>query len=601
MPLDAPSNILSLIANPNPVQGYGPDLNTINQSQNAFNNNQRTQIAVQQQAAAQQSQNALKMLYSNPQNFDPKTLQPTPEAFSTLMRIAPQTGMDLSNNLAALQEKQARQTFQQGEIAEQYGDRAQALRESSLKAYNEYLKTMPPDAAMQKVQADIWNPGIQDLKLGMPPSLASQVQPTFDPVRVRQADAAYTNVKTMQDQEKLRLKRQEMTDEAALDLKKQGYEQSEMASPDGQVKVVFRAPGKPTLGVDGRPIADTGMPVPKKSEQAEMYEGTVDGKPTRLLQSAGGWTTPEGRAVPDSAVSGIHKVGTKDETVEKFSKPQMVAIPDPDNPSETKQVPAQQILSGPQQGQWVSADAERTPMPTPTRIMGAGSAGGGRETQQAMRMINAGNEAAAAVTNLTELPISATSGWFKGLTAHTPDSLSAAIGRSMAGYVNDSEARALQLSWQGVGRAMAALETAGAGQGLVGLTKQADTLLPQKGDTNLNVMRSYAEIRQIVERSVETIKSSPGTSADQKKLLDKIVDQTKEAVPWTVHDVNMLETGGKNSVRDFARQVAGNKTETPIAPAAAGNLPKITGDADYAKVPSGQQYVAPDGSIRMKP
>jgi hypothetical protein len=291
----------------------------------------------------------------------------------------------------------------------------------------------------------------------------------------------------------------------------------------------------------------------------------------------------------------------------EYGKVSQIAIDDPDTPGDTKIVPAQQNV---RTGQWVTADANRDPLPTPKRIVSTGGAGGGQAQTQAMAMINAGNEATASVANLVELPVGATSGWFKGLTSTTPETISAAIGRGIAGQVNGRDARSLQISWQGIGRSLATLEAAGRATGLVGLQKQAETLQPQVGDTYTNVLRSYAEIRQLVARSIETIKTSPVLSSDQKKLLTKIEDEVKSTVPWTVHDVNMLEKGGKDSVLEFARKIKVGAGNTPTAAPAQGTQPanstsggalEVTED-QYNKLPSGSAYRVPGNpKVMFKP
>ncbi len=85
-------------------------------------------------------------------------------------------------------------------------------------------------------------------------------------------------------------------------------------------------------------------------------------------------------------------------------------------------------------------------------------------------MLNAGNEASGSVANLVDLPITATSGWFKNVTAQSADSIVKNVMRGITGYVNERDARSLQISWNGIGRSLATLEAAGRATGLVGLT-----------------------------------------------------------------------------------------------------------------------------------
>ncbi len=565
---EVPANILSMIAGQGRAP-IGPDWNAINQ-------NQEMAIKIQKAQEAQQGQNALKWVYSDPNNYDPQTMQPKPEAWSNLMRMSPAAGMDLRNNLVTLSEKQARTANLQTEGMQGWIKQGMEVGKGALDEYHAALEQgVPAPEAMQRGQQK-YTKDLDTLKSsGMPESLKQRLEPMFDPIRIGKNQATWAQQMAMEN------------------LKKEGYQKITQTDPvSGQPQDVWAAPGKPTLNMGGQPITPSGIPARSEATLPKLYVGTVDGKtnvPVQRRVTDGAWETADGKHTPVE-VTDPHTIGTERQTGQ-YGKVAQIAIEDPDNPSDTKIVPAQQDQKT---GQWVTADANREPLPTPKRIVSTG--GSGRQAEaQAMAMINAGNEAAASLKNLVELPVTATSGWFKGLTSDKPESIAAAVGRSIAGYVNERDARSLQISWQGIGRSMATLEAAGRATGLVGLQKQAESLQPQKGDTYTNVLRSYAEIRQIVERSIETMKSSPGVSSDQKKLLDKIAKEAETTVPWTVHDVNQLETGGKDSVLEFAKKVkvgAAGEEKAPSVPTPAASP---MGTAPYIEPPAkgGPQQGAP--------
>jgi hypothetical protein len=133
--------------------------------------------------------------------------------------------------------------------------------------------------------------------------------------------------------------------------------------------------------------------------------------------------------------------------------------------------------------------------------------------------------------------------------------LADALKRTLANKLTEEDSQSVQVSFQGVSRALAILESAGSAQGLVGLTNRADVLMPRTGDTALTVLRKYAEIRQLTERALESVKASPEIGEKQGPFLDKMVKEIQDAVPWTVADVNKLQRSpDKQTVAAFARQ-----------------------------------------------
>jgi hypothetical protein len=206
---------------------------------------------------------------------------------------------------------------------------------------------------------------------------------------------------------------------------------------------------------------------------------------------------------------------------------------------------------------WVS-DKDNQPVAIPPdgniNISSAASGQGRQAAMQLQRLTLAGNEIPAAMKNLVDLPIEATSGIFAGLQQEKPADLADALKRTLANKLTGEDAQSVQVSFQGVSRALAMLESAGAAQGLVGLTQRADVLMPREGDTSLTILRKYAEVRQLTERALETVMSSPDVRERQGALLKKMTDEIKEAVPWTVADVNRLQRSpNKATVSQFAR------------------------------------------------
>lgn len=222
------------------------------------------------------------------------------------------------------------------------------------------------------------------------------------------------------------------------------------------------------------------------------------------------------------------------------------------------------------------------------------AAEGRQQATQLTAIRGAGNEAVASLKNLVELPIGANMGNWMGVQFQTPDSLRDALGRSLARQITPKETTDLYITFSGVGRSLATLEAQGRAQGLVGLSGQMDRLMPQSGDTGLQVMRRYAEIRQIIDRAIENAKVSGKASPEASGLFDKIQEEAHDAVPWTVHDVTMIEYGGAQGVKQFADKMFAerrSRAETPPEGVPAGSRKIGThGGKDVWEAPDGSRY-----------
>jgi hypothetical protein len=256
---------------------------------------QRTAISLQQAQQVQDAHNALKTLYTNPKNFDPKTFQPTQEAWGQLFRVSPAAGMDLRNNLATLQQKQAVIANQQQEANSGWVKRGlDEVGKPALDEYNSAIsENVPPQVAIQRAQK-VYTDNMKTLQdSGMPDVLKSQMSPTFDPIRIGK------NLQTIQQQQ------------AAENLKKEGYQPVVQASPTGQPQQVWAAPGKPTLDMAGNQITPTGMPEVKKGDEPDLY--TVkdkDGNQVTARRAVSGGFVNDETSKPIPGATEPRKIGT---------------------------------------------------------------------------------------------------------------------------------------------------------------------------------------------------------------------------------------------------------------------------------------------------
>lgn len=238
---------------------FGPDYNAL-----------LTMQRIQQAQQVQQAQNALKSLYSNQQNFDPKTLQPTPEAMAGLMATNPAAGMDLTNNLVALQQKRALFQSQNADAMKEWRGTALEGAKDALDVYDAELKKGNPNA-MQVAQEEYTKNFNSWKSSGAPPNLVSMASPTFDPVRIRR------NLMTTQQQEAQ--EKQANQFDIRTDYGK---------SPPVEYRVYND--GRTTDVTGKAPYSPTGVGEAKAKDEEIMTAQTTEGKPVDLMRSAtGGW------------------------------------------------------------------------------------------------------------------------------------------------------------------------------------------------------------------------------------------------------------------------------------------------------------------------
>lgn len=196
------------------------------------------------------------------------------------------------------------------------------------------------------------------------------------------------------------------------------------------------------------------------------------------------------------------------------------------------------------------------PLPLDTKVAPGPSTSGNRVQPQIQRLLGAGSQMEAHLTNLSEMPIGGSIGAFMGLESKTPETLSDALARTAARKTFTSdEIKAMQNEFIGVGRQIAALDSQGAATGLVGLSKQAEGYAPNPDDSPIIVMRKYASLRQIVEQAMNGVLISGTANPDQKAGAREIVQKIEQAIPYTVHDINQIQFGGQRGSTEAATEI----------------------------------------------
>jgi hypothetical protein len=201
------------------------------------------------------------------------------------------------------------------------------------------------------------------------------------------------------------------------------------------------------------------------------------------------------------------------------------------------------------------------PLPPDTKVT-PGPASGNRVQPQIQRLLGAGSQMEAHLTNLGEMPIGGSIGPFMGIENKSPDELREGLLRTATRKLfSTDEIKAMQNEFVGVSRQIAALDSQGAAQGLVGLAKQAEEYAPRSDDSPVIVMRKYASLRQVVEQAMKGVVISGTANADQKAGAQEIVSKVQAAIPYTVHDINQIQFGGQKGSTEAATEIINRRRQ----------------------------------------
>lgn len=163
---------------------------------------------------------------------------------------------------------------------------------------------------------------------------------------------------------------------------------------------------------------------------------------------------------------------------------------------------------------------------------------GGRESVYVQRMMMGANQAAKDLSNVVQLPLTASTGIFGG-RKQGPGLFDA--GREvLANKATGQEAQAYNAMATGFQRSLAQIESAGL-MPSGSLTHQMDAVLFKEGDTNLTKLHKLAQTRQIVEAGMEVIEANPRVSPEEKAKVKTVLDSIRKSVPFTHSDLIKLQ------------------------------------------------------------
>ena len=251
----------------------------------------------------------------------------------------------------------------------------------------------------------------------------------------------------------------------------------------------------------------------------------------------------------------------------------------------------------PRTGQYIDASTQM-PIVNPQNLRVIGNATGGARSQAAVsRVLTSAADATSGIENLSGLKAGSRSGIFANV-ANTPFG---ALTRT----VTTQEARDMQITFAGLGRAMGGLATNG-----MAVDKDVQdsysNLMPKAGDSQITAMRQMAELKQQSTNALDVQAKSPILTNEQKKYAAGLSARIKAAIPWSVADVQQLQSSGNSalSLRDIGVQKTntGGQAGGAAAPGAGGNAtPTISSAADYNALAKGTTYIDPQGHTRTKP
>lgn len=185
------------------------------------------------------------------------------------------------------------------------------------------------------------------------------------------------------------------------------------------------------------------------------------------------------------------------------------------------------------------------------------------------RVASSAQAASKAISNIMELPISTSSGWFG--TAEPGHGLMASAKNVLAQKITGQEAQDFKTMVAGVSRNLSTIETAGlAPNGAI--TNSMNAVLLGEGDTQMTKLRKMAEMRQIVEENLKPQLANPKLAPAQKDLVRQIIGQVQQAVPFTHHDITLLQKSSnpQATISDFATQSGLPTTPSAEVPTATG-------------------------------
>lgn len=247
-----------------------------------------------------------------------------------------------------------------------------------------------------------------------------------------------------------------------------------------------------------------------------------------------------------------------------ITAPMTVEAADPKNPGQRTQFLAQQDK---RTGQWYTGDQTRVPL-TDVMLPG-GVPGGGRAAAQVGRMMGAAKDVSTGLQNVSELPITASTGMM-GLLGGKQEAhgLMDATKTVLANQMTPQDVQSTKAMYVGIAKAIGTLDAGGL-QTSDTFLKQIGGLLPAEGDTHMTKLLKLAELRQQADNALESQLNGPLLSSQQKVYAKKLRDDLKKSIPFTPLDVLHLDKSNNPNAKisDYVKGVGLGGGNSPPADA----------------------------------
>lgn len=213
----------------------------------------------------------------------------------------------------------------------------------------------------------------------------------------------------------------------------------------------------------------------------------------------------------------------------------------------------------------------------------------GREKIFGERILTSADEAVRAIQNITELPVKASSGWF-GTGGGQEHGLFSSGKAALTNALAPQDVQDYNTMLAGVKRNLATIESVGLAPSGA-LTEGFGSLELRQGDSQLTKLRKLAEMRQVVEAGLEPQLADSAIPDQIKDLMRHIQGNLEKAVPYTQHDVTLLQRAQKKNP-DLTLETLIGKEKLGPSPAGAEPKPQAAGH----ELTPGSKYQHPSGA-----
>lgn len=225
---------------------------------------------------------------------------------------------------------------------------------------------------------------------------------------------------------------------------------------------------------------------------------------------------------------------------------------------------------------------------------GGSAAGGAINFRYNNAQTGASNEVATEIENWQKLDPTGVSSAFTGIMkpgSSTSDSTRAFMARKMT----PTETQVLGTTFGGMAKSVATMSNQGRPVTAPVLAAIEKSIIPVQGDDGATVMAKGARMRQYMENNIRDLKMSNATPAQLQQAQENLEKAQKYLPTWD----QVIAATPVNKRAAIARQA--KATDEAIAKEKAVAPVSISTDEEFNALPSGAEFIAPDGSHRKKP